>query len=50
MVYLGQKLNTRHFLLKQLDAKAFAIENTLRLNWSMGPIGSGTKGTHKYHV
>ena len=32
------------------NAKAFAIENTLRLNWSMGPIGSGTKGTHNHHV
>ena len=46
MVYLGQKPNARGFSLKSLNAKAFAIENTLRLNWSMGPIGSGTKGTH----
>ena len=46
MVYLGQKPNARGFLLKRSNAKAFAIENTLRLNWSMGPIGSGTKGTH----
>ena len=35
------------FLLKRPNAKAFATENTLRLDWSMGPIGSGTKGTHK---
>ena len=26
------------------NARAFAIENTLRVNWSMGPIDSGTKG------
>ena len=35
------------FLLKGPNAKAFAIENTLRLDWSMGPIVSGTKGTHE---
>ena len=35
------------FLLKRPNAKAFVIENTLRLDWSMGPIGSGTKGTYK---
>ena len=46
MVYLGQKPNTKGFSLKRSNAKAFAIENTLRLNWSMGPIGSGTKGAH----
>ena len=46
MVYLGQKPNARGFSLKRSNAKAFAIENTLRLDWSMGPISSGTKGTH----
>ena len=38
------------FLLKRLNAKAFAIENTLRLDWSMGPVGSGTKGTINNHA
>ena len=46
MVYLGQKPNAKGFLLKRSNATAFVIENTLRLNWSMGPIGSGTKETH----
>ena len=35
------------FLLKRPNAKAFSIQNTLRLDWSMGPIVSGTKGTHE---
>ena len=35
------------FLLKRSNTKAFPIENTLRLNWSMGPIGSETGGTHQ---
>ena len=34
------------FLLKRSNTKAFATENTLRLDWSMGPIGSGIKGTN----
>ena len=38
------------FNRKDQMPKAFAIENTLRLSWSMGPIGSGTKGTHNHHV
>ena len=38
------------FYIKRLNTKAFAIENTLRVNWSMGPIDSGTKGTHEHHV
>ena len=29
--------------------RAFAIKNMLRVNWSMGPIDSGTKGTHVHH-
>ena len=35
------------FLLKRPIAKAFAIEHRLRLDWSMGSIVSGTKGTHE---
>ena len=35
------------FVLKRPNTKAFAIENTLRLDWPMGPIMSGTKGTHE---
>ena len=35
------------FLLKIPNTKAFAIANTLRLDWSFGPIVSGTKGTHE---
>ena len=35
------------FSLKRPNAKAFAIENTLRLYWSMGPLVSGTKGTNE---
>ena len=50
MIYLGQKPNLRCFVLKRLNAKAFAIENTLRLNWSMGPIRSGTKGLINSHT
>ena len=38
------------FYTKRLNTKAFAIEDTLRVNWSMGPIDSGTKGTHEHHV
>ena len=34
---------------KKSNAKAFAIKNTLKVNWSMGPIDSGTKGTHVHH-
>ena len=47
MVYLSQKPNARGFLVKRSNTKAFAIENTLRLDWSMGPIGSGTKETYE---
>ena len=35
------------FLQKRPNAKAFTIENTLRSCWSMGPLVSGTKGTHE---
>ena len=47
MIYLGQKPNARGLLLKRSNSKAFATESTLRLDWSMGPIGSGTKWTHE---
>ena len=33
---------------KKIKCQAYVIENTLRLDLSMGPIGSGTKGTHTY--
>ena len=46
MVYLGQKPNARLFLLKRPNARTVATENTLRLEWLMGPIGPGTKGTY----
>ena len=35
------------FLLKRPNTEAFANENTLRQYWSMGPLISGTKGTHE---
>ena len=38
------------FLLRRSNAKAFAIENTLRLDWSMGPIGSCTKRPINSHA
>ena len=38
------------FKKKKPNARAFAFENTLRANWSMGPIDSGTKGTHVHHA
>ena len=36
----------RVFKLKNPNAKAFAIENTLRTVWLLKPLVSGSKGTH----
>ena len=38
------------FKKEKPNARAFTIKNILRVNWSMGPIDSGTKGTHVHHV
>ena len=35
---------------KENQTRAFANENTLKANWSMGQIDSGTKGTHAHHA
>ena len=40
----------RVFKKENPNARAFANKNILRVNWSMGPIDSGTKGTHVHHV
>ena len=40
----------RVFKKENPNTRAFANKNILRVNWSMGPIDSGTKGTHVHHV
>ena len=43
---LVQLPNAKGFLLNEPNAKAFAIEITLRTVWLLKPLVSGFKGTH----
>ena len=49
--FIEAKNQTQRVLKKENpNARAFVNKNILRVNWSMGPIDSGTKGTHIHHV
>ena len=46
-ILLAQLPNTKGFFTtKKPNAKAFAIEITLRTVWLLKPLVSGSKGTH----